>query len=263
MNTDSPLIIAHRGASASAPENTLAAFERAMQDGADGIEFDVRLSGDGVPVVIHDATLARTGLINALVSNLPAAELGQIDVGSWFSRRQRGPMVDYSGEKLPSLHQVLDLFSHRSGLLYLEMKSEDDGARLAAEVVRAIQKLSMGERVIVSSFDLSLVQQVKLIESGIRTAALFEPRVSRPVAVVRRLKLVAVARAIGADEIALHHTLAGHRVIENATQSQLAVVVWTVDNPKWIERARSWGIKALITNDPAAMLRYRSRGAAV
>ncbi|MBV9957612.1 MAG: glycerophosphodiester phosphodiesterase, partial [Acidobacteria bacterium] len=81
------LIIGHRGASAAAPENTLVAFERAMADGADGVEFDVQLARDGVPVVIHDATLRRTGLKEGLIAELSSNELARTDVGTWFNRR--------------------------------------------------------------------------------------------------------------------------------------------------------------------------------
>jgi glycerophosphoryl diester phosphodiesterase len=259
-----PLIIGHRGASALAPENTLAAFKRAIQDGADGIEFDVRLSQDEVPVVIHDATLARTGLTDGVVAQLSAEVLGKTDVGSWFSRRPNVDAVDFSSEKLPSLQQVFELLADSDALLYVEMKSEaKDGKRLAAKVAGAIKKHAIAERAIVSSFDLSLVQAVKLVDSTIRTAALFEPRVSRPATLVRRIKLVELAKACGADEICLHHTLASRRLIEQAKESDLEVVVWTVDNPDWIERARSQGVKALITNDPASMVRYRKTRAAI
>src|SRR4030095_1405241 len=96
-----PLIIGHRGASAVAPENTLGAFELAVQDGADGIEFDVRLSQDGVPVVIHDATLARTGLVDGVVAELSAEVLGRTNVGSWFSQRSNAGHAEFSSEKLP------------------------------------------------------------------------------------------------------------------------------------------------------------------
>ena len=96
---------------------------------------------------------------------------------------------------------------------------------------------------IVSSFDLSLVQAVKAIDSAIRTAALFEPKLSLPATLVRRIKLIELAKACGADEICLHHTLAGRRLTEQARKSQLEVVVWTVDDPEWIERARSRGRK--------------------
>lgn len=262
--SDLPLIIGHRGASAIAPENTLAAFTRAIQDGAEGIEFDVQLSQDGVPVVIHDATLARTGLIDGVVAELSAEVLERTDVGSWFSQRPNAHDVDFSNEKLPSLQQVFDLFADSDALLYLEMKSQaGDGESLAAEVAGAIRKHAIAERVIVSSFNLSLVQAVKAIDSAIRTAALFEPRVSLPATLVRSIKLVELAKACGADEICLHHTLASRRLTEQARKSQLEVVVWTVDNPEWIERARSLGVKALITNDPASMTRYRNTRAAI
>jgi glycerophosphoryl diester phosphodiesterase len=262
--SDLPLIIGHRGASAIAPENTLAAFTRAIQDGADGIEFDVRLSQDGVPVVIHDATLTRTGLSDGVVAKLSGEVLARTDVGSWFSQRLNAHDVDFSNEKLPSLQQVFDLFADSDALLYLEMKSQTgDGDRLAAEVAGAIRKHAIVERVIVSSFELALVQGIKAIDSAIRTAALFEPKVSRPATLVRRIKMVTLAKASGANEICLHHTLAGRRLTEHARKSELEVVVWTVDNPEWIDRARSRSVKALITNDPARMVRYRNTRAAI
>jgi glycerophosphoryl diester phosphodiesterase len=245
-----PLIIGHRGASAMAPENTLAAFELAIQNGADGIEFDVRLSRDGVPVVIHDATLSRTGLIDVVVAELSADALGKTDVGSWFSQ-------GFSNETVPSLRQVFELFAEADTLLYVEMKA-GDGKGLAPQVAEAIKKHSMSQKVVVSSFDLSLVQTVKAIDPAIRTAALFEPRISKPATLVISSKLIKLAKACGADEICLHHKLAGRRLTEQASRSQLEVVVWTVDDPKWLERARSRGVKALITNDPAGMLRHRN-----
>src|SRR5258705_2467767 len=104
-----PLILGHRGASALAPENTLAAFSRAISDGADGIEFDVRLSRDGVAVVIHDASLKRTGLIDRAAAELTAAELSDVDVGSWFTERTSEPKESFGGEKLPTLAQVVQL----------------------------------------------------------------------------------------------------------------------------------------------------------
>jgi glycerophosphoryl diester phosphodiesterase len=254
-----PLIIGHRGASAVAPENTLAAFAQAIQLGADGIEFDVRLSQDGVPVVIHDATLARTGLIDGVVAELTAEMLARTDVGSWFSQPSNNADVDFRNEKLPSLQQVFELFADADALLYLEMKMETGSVeRLAAEVAGAITKYAISSRVIVSSFNLSLVRAVKNIDSTIRTAALFEPRISRPATLIRRIKLLELAQACGANEICLHYSLASSRLTEEARKSQLEVVVWTVDDPEWIERARSRGVKALITNDPASMLRHRN-----
>jgi len=248
-----PLILGHRGASAVAPENTLVAFEQAMRDGADGIEFDVRLSRDGVPVVIHDATLKRTGLSDRLVNQLTAAELSEVDVGSWFARKQ--PDAQFAGEKLPSLAQVFTLFGTNTGVLYVEMKCDaGEAAALASAVVDGIKEFRMTNRVIVASFDLNAIAEVKSIEAGIRTAALFEPKLSRPISTVRSVKMIDTGLDVGADEIALHHTLASRRLTEKARREGLDIVVWTVDDPKWITRARSLDIKALITNDPARMV---------
>jgi len=251
------LILGHRGSSATAPENTLAAFSQALHDGADGIEFDVRLSRDGVPVVIHDATLKRTGRIDQPVSELTAAELQQVDVGSWFAERRQTTQT-FAGEKLPSLTQVFEFFAPNRGVLYIEIKCDaDEGSALASEVVRLSREFQMADRVVVESFDLAAILAVKKVDTEIRTAALFEPKLSRPISTVRRLKMVDAALEVAADEIALHHTLAGPRVIEKATRQGLEIVVWTVDEPGWISKARSLGIKALIANDPATMVRHR------
>lgn len=255
-----PLILGHRGASALAPENTLAAFSRAISDGADGVEFDVRLSRDGVPVVIHDANLRRTGSIDRPVVEMSAAELQEIDVGGWFANRNANRGGSFYNEKVPTLAQVFELFSTNPGLLYVEMKCEKaEGSVLAAAVVRLTREFEMVERVVVESFDHTAIAAVKQIDMKIRTAALFEPKLTRPISTVRRLKMVDTAIAVGANEIALHHTLVGARVVKKARQLGLEVVLWTVDDPIWISRASALEIKALIANDPGFMVRHRDR----
>lgn len=246
-----------------APENTLAAFTRAMSDGADGIEFDVRLSRDHVPVVIHDATLKRTASIDGLVGELSSEELQGIDVGSWFDQRftQAKPSgrTDYSHEKLPTLAQVFELFKSNTGVLYVEMKCDaSEAAALAAEVVTTIRHAQMIERVVVECFDLAAIVHIKRIDALIRTAALFEPKLFRPLPTLQRTKMIDFALEHAADEVALHHTLAGARLIERARERGLEVVVWTVDSLKWVESARKLGIKALIANDPAPLVHHRN-----
>jgi glycerophosphoryl diester phosphodiesterase len=253
----SPLIIGHRGASAVAPENTLAAFSRALEDGADGIEFDVRLSRDRVPVVIHDASLKRTALFDRLVRELTASELQQCDVCSWFAPLKT-ENKRYTGT-VPTLAQVFELFQQTNALLYLEMKSDEAGATaLAEKVVHEIHNAHIADQVLVSSFDLGAVSLIKQIDSSISTAALFEPKLTRPLSTIRRLKMIDLAVEQRADEIALHHSLVSLRVAEKAKQLGLPVVVWTVDDLDWIRRACRLGIKALITNNPGAMSRQRN-----
>src|SRR5258707_280502 len=110
-----PLVIAHRGDSAHAPENTLVAFPRALAAGCDGTELDVQLSRDGVPVVCHDGTLARYGGGRRAIARLTAAELGRAEVGAWFAPRYRGAGV-------PMLDAVLRRFGRRTTLL-IELKT--------------------------------------------------------------------------------------------------------------------------------------------
>ena len=234
-----PLIIGHRGASAVAPENTLAAFKAAIALGADGIEFDVHLTRDGVPVVIHDETLYRTGGVRKRVADMTFTELNKIDVGSWFNNQ-------FEHERVPSLAQLFELFESTRLLLYLEMKGKQ--IQLAEQCCRLIEQYRVKDRVVFECFQHSTLQSVKNINSTFRTAALFQPPSS---SILKR------ALAIGASEIALHHRLTNKSVVQKARLANLKVVTWTVDDPAWVKRAQTGGIDALITNDPATLLAAR------
>lgn len=253
-----PLIIGHRGAAAVAPENTLISFERALTDGADGIEFDVRLAQDAVPVVIHDSTLRRTALRKGKIAALSSSELIEIDVGSWFNqRRPRNARPEYTHAKIPALADVFEMLKRSHALLYLEMKcGPKDRLALAREVVKLIDKYSFQNRVTVESFDLASIIEIKRLNSDIRTAALFDRKLSRPAPSAHRL----IERAIncGAEEIALHRSLARRRSIAEARRRGLETVVWTIDNPLWVERAIKFGIRAIITNNPARLAARRA-----
>jgi glycerophosphoryl diester phosphodiesterase len=250
-----PLIIAHRGASAVAPENTLAAFARAMDDGADGIEFDVRLSRDGVPVVIHDETLRRTGLREGAVAKMDAKQLGKVDAGSWFNRAHpKRAREEYARECVPTLDQVFRLLRDCDARLYVEMKfGADEGfVDLTQAVARLIKEYKLHARTVVVSFDLAATVQIKQLDSAIRTGALFEPK-SDLATIVRKQRLIDAAIEHGANEILLHRSIATRSAVRLAAENDLPVVVWTVNDPKWIGRARHLGIQALITNKPALM----------
>lgn len=257
------MVIGHRGASALAPENTLAAFRRAIADGADGVELDVRLSGDGIPVVIHDANLLRTGLGSGVVAEMQAGELCRTDVGSWFNRRRpRLARDEYSRARLSSLDEVFKLFTtegdaFKQARLYLEIKTESvkpQVAELTGAIVASVLAQRLEQRVVLIAFDLNAITEAKRISSAVRTGALFQPRLSQPGDLIRRQDLLVRTIDAGADEIALHRSLATRALVASAVDHGLNVVVWTVNQPKWIVRARNWGIHALITDNPAAML---------
>jgi len=252
-------IIGHRGASAIAPENTLAAFEQAIADGADGIEFDVRLARDGVPVVIHDATLKRTARRAGLIASLSSTELRQIDVGTWFNLRHPArARAEFAKATVPTLAQVLDFFKGQKALLYIEMKCAAQESRaLAEKVAELINQYHIYDRAVVESFALDAIQAIKRIDGDIRTAALFEPKLTRPVP--SRRAMIEKALRYEADEIALHRSLASRRALEEAARRGLKTVIWTADHPSWVRRAFEHGIHAIITNTPARLCAERER----
>jgi glycerophosphoryl diester phosphodiesterase len=251
-----PLIIGHRGASALAPENTLAAFKRALIDGAAGVELDVRLAGDGVPVVIHDATLRRTGLREGIVAKMTSGELGQADVGSWFnSSHPHLAREEYSPQAIPTLDQVFDLFRSRpsrSEIIYVELKTdqaEDTYVELAAAVAKLVRDHDFRSRVVVVSFDLKALAEIKRIDCSIATGALFKPRRS-PLKTIRTQPVITAALEYGAEQILLHRSIVTRRLVDLAAEKNLILVIWTVDDPEWFRRHESFGIHALITNNP-------------
>ena len=252
------LIIGHRGASAVAPENTMAAFREALAVGADGIEFDVRLTRDGVPVVIHDSTLRRTGGLPHRIADLTSAEISKIDVGSWFAQKKGFPPGTFANETVPSLAELFILFQSDNSTLYLEMKCDSPSEQrpLAEACVRAIDEHSLKERVMVECFQLPALKILSEIDPDIKTVALFEPSFTNP-SVLSDQRIINQATEVGAAALALHHRLARENLVQKAKSVGLHVAVWTVDDPAWIARAQAIGIDALITNNPAAMLSHR------
>lgn len=265
LNSRRPLIIGHRGASAVAPENTLAAFARAWDEGADGVELDVRLARDGVPVVIHDATLRRTGLREGIVAEMTSAELGKIDVGGWFN--QANPQFthqEYAGHLVSTLEHVFRFFNEdasREALIYVELKTdkaERSSNELVHSVTQCINEFEFRSRVVVVSFNLNALAFIKQIDAGICTGALFEPRHT-----ARKLmsphRMITSAIDSGADEILLNRLIVTRNSVLSARELNLRPVVWTVDNSKWIRRANMLGIYAIITNNPAEMAAARGQ----
>ncbi len=157
-----PLIIAHRGSSASAPENTFAAFSRALADKTEGIEFDVRITRDGVPVVFHDASLKRIAGDDTRISSMNIEELNNVDAGSWFNdvNPERADLR-FIGERIPTFEAVLEFLKHFSGSIYIELKgTQRNMKRLAAAVGEVLKKYVGDQRFIVKSFQLEIIPMI-------------------------------------------------------------------------------------------------------
>lgn len=284
-----PLIIAHRGVSAFAPENTLAAFRQAVECGAEGLEFDVQLSKDGVPVVIHDFDLKRLGRRNGFVKDFTAKELQKIDVGSWFNLRFKSKANEkFSAETVPTLAQLLNFLSEPSavadefavasevdppnfnppatadgsdsyrGILYVELKFLDDVVEKSVEkVCEMILKSKFLPNIKLKSFNLKAVKYAKEKFPAIRTVALFEPQIQT---VFRKKSSIFTAAEVHlADEISLHFSLATRKTVETAKNLNLPVTIWTVNRKSWVKRAADYGIEAVISNNPALLLNEKRR----
>lgn len=254
-----PLIIAHRGASAHAPENTIAAFRRAVECGADGIELDVRLAKDGVAVVHHDSSLRRTAGHEVKIADCTSAELAHSDVGSWFRRIAPNRWLpEFAEERVPTLAQTLDLLSEFNGRIYIELKCHEfEVEPLVRSVAPAILRSPAPERIVVKSFHLNCVPYLQSLAPGIRTAALFAPRIMN---ILRKEKhLVNIASQFGADSLSIHYSLATRKLMKKAAKRGFPVAIWTVDRSRLLKRAMKLGVEAVITNDPAWLIESRKR----
>ncbi len=243
-----PLCIAHRGASASAPENTLIAFETAIRLGADAIELDVHLTRDEVPVVLHDETLDRTTDGRGPVAAVALAALQRLDAGSWFAPRFRR-------ERVPTLEQALDCARGRCGM-NIELKlprgrgggsaarrrDERAGAdRLARAVARALERARFPELLVLSSFSMEALRAARAAMPRARLGLL----VSRSAAGLR-----AAHRALELYSLHPHLRLASARRIRMARRMSLRVMVWPVNDREVIERLAGLEVDGIMTDDP-------------
>jgi len=227
-----PFVWAHRGASQRAPENTMAAFALAAESGADGIECDVHLSHDGVPVVIHDETLERTSDGHGAVGRLSLAALKRLDAGSWF-----GP--DWTGEPIPTLEEVL-CWAGRGVRVNIEIKSFAAG--------RAVLDVLAGRpaaRVLVSSFDHRLLAALRKQAPGLPLGYLCDSRLWRR----------ALARAVRDAAESFHPRIdrLSPAMVRACHNAGLKIFPWTVDSPSTMRTLQRRGVDGWFTNEPGTL----------
>ena len=249
-----PLIIAHRGASATAPENSLAACRQAISDGAEGIEFDVRLTADSVPIVFHDETLERIAGQKDRICELRSSELSGVDIGSWFNQAfPTFSKVEFANERIRTLDETLELLKDFRGRIYIELKCESSDVKpLVRSLVATVRDLKLLPRILVKSFKLSAIRHVHEMLPETRTAALFGPNI---MTVLRKKRfIIGLAEEYEADELSLHYSLATRRLLKRASERELPVTAWTVNDHKWVKKHKEMGLHAVITNNPKLML---------
>lgn len=241
-----PIILAHRGDSIYAPENTLPAFSLAIEKGADGVELDVRLTADGRVVVFHDSHVERTTDGKGRISNLTLEDIRGLDAGSWFNPA-------FSGTKVPLLDEAFEVIG-RDRLINVEMKNLTtpfDG--LALKVCEVIKHHNIGDQVLLSSF----------LPYNLKISARALPPVSRGLLAFPSMSGV-WARSFGfmfGDYQALHLHISSCSLeqILRVHRVKRRVHVWGVNSPEDVRRLRDWGVDGFITSDPATVVRVLDR----
>ena len=235
------LVIAHRGASAHAPENTLPAFEAAVHAGADLVELDYYHSADNVPIVFHDKELDRTtdavrvlGRQKTSVESLTAGQLRELDAGSWFSPR-------FVGTRIATLDEALAAIQRQSTTL-IERKAGDP--RTLAEV---LQRKQLIDRVVVQSFDWPFLEALHGLEPNLMLGALGDKELTD--------EKLARIRATGAGVIGWSEKDLRTADVERVHQNGYRLWAYTVNQPDRAKALAAAGIDGIITDDPALILR--------
>jgi len=243
-----PIVVAHRGASSDRPENTLEAFGAALEAGAQAVEMDVRLTADGVPVVLHDPDVSRVTDGKGLVSELGLAELKRLDASGG-----RGPSVE-----IPTLREVLDLVSGRAGV-DLEIKNIpgepafDPRQPGLIAALGALDSAGFIGPVLISSFNPATIARSRELEPDVPTGLLTPAR-------VRPAEALALVREEGHPWVlpaAEALKSAGAAFVEEAHEGGVRVGTWVVDEAAEMELLFGWGVDAVATNDPATAVAVR------
>jgi glycerophosphoryl diester phosphodiesterase len=250
FSQEQPIVVAHRGAPLLEPENTIPSFEAAVAAGADAVEFDVRLSAEGVPVILHDAAVDRTTDGRGLARDLTVAELARLTI------------LTHGGGTtgVPTLERVLSRLSGRIGV-DIELKQlpgepdfDPDVDRLAGATIRAIDESAFIGPVLLTSFNPFSLDAVRRIAPGVPVGLLTDPTVE-------------VDAALGfASEHGYDWMLppvprvveAGERSVARAHDVGLRVGTWNTEDPAEALMLMGWGVDAIATNDPAAIVAARA-----
>lgn len=219
-------IYAHRGASAHAPENTLSAFRLAIEQQADGIEFDVYQHNDEF-ILIHDRWLHRTTNGIGHIQSMLLEQLNMLDAGG--------------GERIPTLYQAIECIAGQVEI-NIELKGVQDSEKLLAYIKNATCSLNVPMRnILFSSFDHHLLAQLKQLDPTLRVGAL---TASKP------LSYAEFAQQIGAEFINADVTFVDQAYVDDAHRRGLKFAVYTVDQPEDLLQLREWGVDAVFCNSP-------------
>ncbi|WP_445666522.1 glycerophosphodiester phosphodiesterase [Fodinibius sp. AD559] len=237
---DNFIIIAHRGASAYYPENTMIAFEKAVELGAEMIELDVMMSQDGVPIVFHDAKLNKHTNGSSYVKNYTLKELKKLDAGSWFDSK-------FSDQKIPTLEEVLEFASGEIALnieIKTEAVSDDIQNGIEQKALRLVKKYDMENHVLFSSFDYRAVQHLKKLEPDIPVALLYNRNQSN------RLLPHQLVEKYNVDAFNCSYQQLKRKWMADLNKYDIPTFIYTVDSKKRMQKLIAGGVTGIFTNKP-------------
>jgi len=237
------LVIAHRGASGNAPENTLAAFKKAVALGATFIETDLQLSRDARFVAIHDATVNRTTNGQGAVHEMTLAELRRLDAGSWFGS-------EFAGERIPTLEEIFEFSKKNDVVFYLEIKPVGSWGGEHA-LIGALRESGEIPRTVVISFDAGILLSLRNIERTLMTGLLYDGLIENP---------LDKAVAIGARQLAVRGDLVTPAMLAEAQKKDLQVVCWTVNHPAHMRMLMAAGVDGIMTDYPERLTTAVKKG---
>jgi len=229
-------IIAHRGSSSAAPENTIAAFDVAVEQGADYIELDVQMTMDQHVVVIHDDTVERTTNGNGLVKSYTLDQLKKLDAGSWFDQQ-------YTNERIPTLQEILERYSQRIGIL-IEIKHPKRQIGIEKAVARIINRFAYSRHIIIQSFDVHALQGIKAFAPSLRTALIIKPDAFK----LTKRKLTTYSSF--ANCLNMKKTMINRWWIDRIHTFGMDVFIWTVKDQKTADRIKKYPIDGVVTDNP-------------
>ena len=232
------LVIAHRGASGYAPENTMAAFRRAIAMGVTFIETDLHLSRDARFVAIHDETLERTTNGRGGVHDFMFNDLRKLDAGAWFGS-------EFAGERIPTLEEILQFAKKHDVVFYLELKPAGFWGGEHA-LIGALRESGEIPRVVVICFDAAILAALRKIEPTLMTGLLYDGKSGDPP--------IEKALEIGARQVALRGDLASPALLKEARRRDLQVVCWTVNHPAHMRLLIEAGVDGIMSDYPDRLL---------
>lgn len=228
-----PWVIAHRGASGGAPENTMTAFQQAVELGATFIETDLHLTRDARFVAIHDSTLERTTNGRGSVHEFSLAELRELDAGHWFDR-------EYIGERIPTLEEILAFSREHDVVFYLEVKYNAAWGMHHA-LVAALHTAENAARTILISFDPSTIAALRQLDPAIMIGLLVDDH---------KPDIVQKAVSVGARQICPRASIVTPALVEEAHKADLHVATWTVNKPEEMRQVSAAGVDGIMTDFP-------------